>query len=206
MNEINRLLIQALALLEDVLTENQSEDDEAHHINLTWAAHEHIQRAWNLYAGHEEPHQLSDCTKNYVATMRAAAAIENASYVAPDLMSPFCRATNPEYRAEQEQKSKYARALLDAVPPAPTLDSDIDAFMNDRVTFVAGKIGSPPFTVGLRVGMPDHVNHIVVPGVQMEFKREVLDVIIHSNIRPLFLIRDGNPRGAEWFKRSFGDQ
>ncbi len=76
--EVNLLLIQALALLESVLTDGQSDDDQAHHPNLLWAVHEHVQRAWGLNAGHEKPHQISDCTKDYVATIHANAAIECA--------------------------------------------------------------------------------------------------------------------------------
>lgn len=80
MNEINGLLIQAMAFLEMTLTdEPRSEDDKAHNINMTWAAHEHIQRAWGLYAGHEEPHQLSDCAKEQVAIWHCESAIENAA-------------------------------------------------------------------------------------------------------------------------------
>lgn len=80
--EVNSLLIQALALLENVLTDSEGEDDqekeedEEYRMILTWAAHEHVQRAWNLYSGHDDPHQLSEVTRGCVAIRDACVATE----------------------------------------------------------------------------------------------------------------------------------
>ncbi len=80
--EVNSLLIRALALLENVLTDSEGKDDqekeedEEYRMILTWAAHEHVQRAWNLYSGHDEPHQLSEVTRGCVAIIDACVAIE----------------------------------------------------------------------------------------------------------------------------------
>ena len=56
-NEIELLLIQALAFLEASF---EDDDRGAVSSKLTWHAHEHVQRAWNLYSGSEEPHELSE--------------------------------------------------------------------------------------------------------------------------------------------------
>lgn len=80
MDEIQRLLIQALAFLELGFDQNhQTDEDRARHADLMWATHEHVQRAWGLYAAHAEPHQISHDTQILVSTWHAQIAIAEAA-------------------------------------------------------------------------------------------------------------------------------
>lgn len=79
--EIDGLLIQAMAFLEIGFDgSNKTEEDKARNEDLMWAAHEHVQRAWGLNAGHETPHKISNDTQIVVSTWKALNAIADASY------------------------------------------------------------------------------------------------------------------------------
>lgn len=81
MDEIQHLLIQAMAFLEIGLDESyQTPEDVARHADVMWAVHEHVQRAWGLYAGHDEPHEISENTRIVVSTWHAINAIADAAY------------------------------------------------------------------------------------------------------------------------------
>lgn len=80
MDEIQRLLIQAMAFLEIGFDKrHQTPEDVARHADMMWAVHEHVQRAWGLYARHEEPHKISHDTQILVSTWHACNAISNAA-------------------------------------------------------------------------------------------------------------------------------
>jgi hypothetical protein len=80
MNEIQLLLIQALELLELGFDKNhQTEDDISRHSDLMWAAHEHVQRAWGIYAQHSTPHKISQNTNILVSTLRMLSVVSDAS-------------------------------------------------------------------------------------------------------------------------------
>lgn len=81
MDEIQKLLIQALAFLEIGFDQrHQTEEDKARHADLMWAVHEHVQRAWGLYAAHERPHKISHDTHVLVSTWHAQNLIANAAH------------------------------------------------------------------------------------------------------------------------------
>ena len=80
MDEIQMLLIQALAFLEIGFDErHQTPEDVARNADLMWVVHEHVQRALGLYARYEEPHKISKDTHIVVSTWHAINAISNAA-------------------------------------------------------------------------------------------------------------------------------
>lgn len=80
MDEIQRLLIQAMAFLEIGFDpRHQTEEDKARHADTMWAVHEHVQRAWGLYSRHDEPHKISDDTQILVGAWHTLNAIAEAA-------------------------------------------------------------------------------------------------------------------------------
>lgn len=80
MDEIQKLLIQAMAFLETGFDQrHQTPEDVATHADLMWAVHEHVQRAWGLYAQHEKPHKISHNTQILVSSFHTFNAISNAA-------------------------------------------------------------------------------------------------------------------------------
>lgn len=77
-DEIDELLIQALCFLEMGFGA-ETKEDAAHHADLMWAAHEHVQRAWGLYRQQDAPHKISKNTRILVSTFHALTAIANAA-------------------------------------------------------------------------------------------------------------------------------
>jgi len=80
MDEVQRLLIQAMAFLEMGFDKRyQTNEDKARHGDLMWAVHEHVQRAWGLYAKHDDPHKISKNTQILVSTWHAQNVIADAA-------------------------------------------------------------------------------------------------------------------------------
>ena len=71
--EISELLIQAMAFLELLAEQNErsrTEDEQIHDVDVMWAAHSHIQRAWGLIDHPDEATALSQNALNQVAFWR----------------------------------------------------------------------------------------------------------------------------------------
>jgi hypothetical protein len=72
LSEPAELLIGALASLEHVITKDDVDDRiQEDDLNLLWAAHEQAMRAWQIINGNTQPHELSDKTREVLASYRA---------------------------------------------------------------------------------------------------------------------------------------